>query len=97
VVVYFSGHGKADGDHFYLIPQDLVYIGPRDQLTTERLRQILAHSISDMELEDALRVIDAGQIFMIIDAWEARMAKPYGGDRKAGNVETEIIFAANVI
>ena len=41
VVVYFSGHGKADGDRFYLIPHDLGYSGRRDQLSADGLRQIL--------------------------------------------------------
>lgn len=68
VVLYFSGHGKARGDHFYLVPQDLGYSGRRDRLSDAGLEQILAHSISDLELEDAFRHIDAGQMFMIIDA-----------------------------
>lgn len=88
VVVYFSGHGKADGDHFYLIPHDLGYSGPRDSLSTEGLRQILANSISDVELEEAFRGIDAGQIFMIIDACNSGQALENKDEPRRGSMNT---------
>src|SRR5262249_50939236 len=52
VVVYFSGHGKANGDHFYLVPHDLGYSGSRERLSASGLQQVLKHSISDVELEE---------------------------------------------
>src|SRR5262249_11728971 len=59
VVVYFSGHGKATRDgRFYLIPTDIGY---------PTLDEVLQHSISDVELEQVFRSIDAGQILLIID------------------------------
>jgi WD40 repeat protein len=88
VVVYFSGHGKASGDHFYLVPHDLGYSGSRDQLSAEGLRQILTHSISDLELEEAFRGIDAGQIFMIVDACNSGQALENKDEPRRGPMNT---------
>jgi len=88
VVVYFSGHGKADGDHFYLVTHDLGYSGPRDQLSSEGLRQILMHSISDVELEEGFRGIDAGQMFMIIDACNSGQALENKDEPRRGPMNT---------
>jgi WD40 repeat protein len=88
VVVYFSGHGKASGDHFYLVPHDLGYSGPRDQLSDEGLQQILTHSISDLELEEAFRGIDAGQMFMIIDACNSGQALENKDEPRRGPMNT---------
>jgi uncharacterized caspase-like protein len=88
VVVYFSGHGKASGDHFYLVPHDLGYSGPRDQSSVEGLQQILTHSISDLELEEAFRDIDAGQMFMIIDACNSGQALENKDEPRRGPMNT---------
>jgi WD40 repeat protein len=88
VVVYFSGHGKASGDHFYLVPHDLGYSGSRDQLSDDGLQQILAHSISDLELEEAFRGIDAGQMFMIIDACNSGQALENKDEPRRGPMNT---------
>jgi WD40 repeat protein/uncharacterized caspase-like protein len=88
VVVYFSGHGKASGDHFYLVPHDLGYNGSRDQLSSEGLKLILAHSISDLELEEAFRGIDAGQMFMIIDACNSGQALENKDEPRRGPMNT---------
>jgi hypothetical protein len=88
VVVYFSGHGKAEGDHFFLVPHDLGYSGPRDQLSSEGLRQILMHSISDVELEETFRSIDAGQLFMIIDACNSGQALENKDEPRRGPMNT---------
>ena len=75
VVIYFAGHGVATRDgRFYLIPHDLGYSGPRTQLDAGSLQSILAHSISDRELEQALEGIDAGQIVLVIDACNSGQA-----------------------
>lgn len=68
VVFYFSGHGTAQDDHFYLIPHDLGYQGPRAKLDNTGLASILTHSISDLELEEALRNVDVDQLLLVIDA-----------------------------
>lgn len=60
VVVFYSGHGKATRDkRFYLIPHDVPY---------DSMEETLRHSISDAELEEAFRGVDAEQILFIIDA-----------------------------
>lgn len=74
IIIYFSGHGTAQGSSFYLIPHDLGYLGQRDKLDAASLRTILTHSISDRELEAAFEQIDAGQIMLIIDACNSGQA-----------------------
>lgn len=74
VIIYFAGHGTAQGNRFYLIPHDLGYIGARTQLDAAGLQKILAHSISDEELEQAVEGIDAGQLLMVIDACNSGQA-----------------------
>jgi uncharacterized caspase-like protein len=75
VVIYFSGHGTAVDDRFYLIPHDLGYQGRRDQLDTAAgLKSILAHSVSDLDLEDALKPLDADQLLLLIDACNSGQA-----------------------
>jgi len=74
VLLYFSGHGTARGDRFYLIPHDLGYDGQRAELNAAGLEQIVAHSISDLELEDALKPLDAAQLLLVIDACNSGQA-----------------------
>jgi WD40 repeat protein/uncharacterized caspase-like protein len=74
VVFYFAGHGTAQVNRFYLIPHDLGYVGGRDAIDDEGLKSILAHSISDLELQAAIEKIDAGQILMVIDACNSGQA-----------------------
>lgn len=74
VIVFFAGHGTAHGKQFYLIPHDLGYGGPRETLTAAGLQTILAHSISDRELEKLFEGIDAGQLLLVIDACNSGQA-----------------------
>lgn len=74
LIVYFSGHGTAQKDRFYLIPYDIGYMGPRKNLSSESLQAILAKSISNTELEEAFRGIDAGQLLLVIDACNSGQA-----------------------
>jgi Caspase domain/WD domain, G-beta repeat len=75
VVLFFAGHGLAEDPRFYLIPHDLGYAGPRDSAAmTTRLRDVLAHGISDEELERALEPLDAAQVLLIIDACNSGQA-----------------------
>jgi uncharacterized caspase-like protein len=87
VVFYFSGHGKASGDHFYLIPHDLGYLGPRSELKEGGLRTILEHSISDIDLEDALKPLDVDQLLLVIDACNSGQAL-YASDERRGPMNT---------
>lgn len=74
VIVYFAGHGTAQKARFYLIPHDLGYEGPRDALNESGLNTLLAHSISDRELEQAFERIDASDLLMVIDACNSGQA-----------------------
>jgi WD40 repeat protein len=74
LIVYFAGHGTAQQNRFYLIPHDLGYDGSRTSLNEAGLQAILAHSISDVELEQAFENIDAGQILLVIDACNSGQA-----------------------
>src|SRR5213078_886211 len=64
----------AQAARFYLIPHDLGYTGERTELTKEGLNTILAHSISDVELEAAVESIDASHLLLIIDACNSGQA-----------------------
>ncbi len=74
VVFYFSGHGTARQDRFYLIPHDLGYQGPRAKLDDAGEKLILSHSISDLELETELRNVDVDQLLLVIDACNSGQA-----------------------
>jgi WD40 repeat protein/uncharacterized caspase-like protein len=74
VVFYFSGHGTAVDDRFYLIPHDLGYMGPRARLDRAGLQLIISHSISDLELEAALKPVDVDQLLLVIDACNSGQA-----------------------
>ena len=74
VIIYFAGHGTAQGQRFYLIPHDLGYTGDRSALDAAGLNTILAHSISDQELEDSVEGLPAGSLLMVIDACNSGQA-----------------------
>ena len=74
VVIYFAGHGTAQAQRFYLIPHDLGYTGDRTKLTEQGLKTMLAHSISDIELESAVEGLDAGHLLLLIDACNSGQA-----------------------
>ena len=74
VIVYFAGHGTAQKARFYLIPHDLGYDGPVDGVDEAGLNTLLAHSISDRELEQAFEHIDASDLLMVIDACNSGQA-----------------------
>lgn len=73
VIIYFAGHGTAQGQRFYLLPHDLGYTGNRGSLDENGLKTILSHSISDLELEDAVEGL-AGSLLMVIDACNSGQA-----------------------
>ncbi len=74
VVVFFAGHGTAQQNQFYLIPHDLGFGGERSRIDKAGLQTILAHSISDRELEKAFAGVDAGQFLLVIDACNSGQA-----------------------
>jgi uncharacterized caspase-like protein len=74
VIIYFAGHGTAQIQRFYLIPHDIGYTGDRTKLNEQGLQSILAHSISDIELEEAVEGMDAGHLLLVIDACNSGQA-----------------------
>jgi WD40 repeat protein len=74
VIIYYAGHGTAQAARFYLIPHDLGYKGERTKLTEDGLNAMLAHSISDVELEQAVEGLDAGHLLLVIDACNSGQA-----------------------
>jgi WD40 repeat protein len=74
VFVYFAGHGTAQQNRFYLIPHDLGYSGSRNSVDAVGLTKMLAHSVSDKELEAAFEKVDAGQFLLVIDACNSGQA-----------------------
>ncbi len=74
VIIYFAGHGTAQAQRFYLIPHDLGYTGERTRLNEPGLKTILEHSISDVELEQAVEGLDAGHLLLVIDACNSGQA-----------------------
>jgi hypothetical protein len=74
LIIYYAGHGTANRDRFYLLPHDLGYAGDPANLTEKSLEQILAHGISDREIEEAVVKIDAGRLVLVIDACNSGQA-----------------------
>jgi WD40 repeat protein len=74
VVIYFAGHGLAYQSRFYMLPHDLGYEGSRRRLNEAGFASIMAHSISDRELEQAFEKVNAGQILFVIDACNSGQA-----------------------
>jgi hypothetical protein len=74
VIVYFAGHGTAKGARFYLVPHDLGYNGARAGIDARAVETILAHSVSDLELESAVEGLDAERMVLVIDACNSGQA-----------------------
>lgn len=74
VIVYFAGHGTAQGNQFYLIPHDIGYAEDRPQIEDDGLAELLRRSVSDRELERAFEQVDAAQILFVIDACNSGQA-----------------------
>ena len=74
VIIYFAGHGTAQGARFYLVPHDLGYSGPRAGIDARAVETILSHSVSDLELESAVEGLQAGQLVLVIDACNSGQA-----------------------
>jgi len=74
VFIYFAGHGAAADQRFYLIPYDLGYADSRTGLDQAGFMSIMDHSISDLELQDALEKVDARDLILVIDACNSGQA-----------------------
>jgi WD40 repeat protein len=74
VFAFVASHGTAAQERFYLIPNDLGYDGSRTQLDEQAVATILAHSISDQELEKAFEILDVARLLLVIDACNSGQA-----------------------
>jgi len=74
VFIFIAGHGTANQNHFYMIPHDLGYSGDRTKLDGDAIKSILAHSISDLELEKAFEPLDASRVLLVLDACNSGQA-----------------------
>jgi WD40 repeat protein len=74
VIIYYAGHGIAQGQRFYIIPHDLGYAGDRTKIDAAGMKTLLEHSLSDRELEAALESVDAAQAVLILDACNSGQA-----------------------
>jgi uncharacterized caspase-like protein len=57
-----------------VIPSDLGYMGKRTELDEKSVETILAHSLSDQELEQAFEPMNAGRLLLVIDACNSGQA-----------------------
>jgi uncharacterized caspase-like protein/WD40 repeat protein len=73
VVLYFAGHGVAQGDRFFLIPSDIAYQGSRADAGAA-IPQIVKRGISDLDLERVLEPLDATHVALVIDACQSGQA-----------------------
>ena len=74
LIIYYAGHGTAEKSRFYMVPHDLGYTGPRDQMDNAAFQTIVNRGISDEELEVILETVSAGRILLVIDACNSGQA-----------------------
>jgi WD40 repeat protein len=74
VLLFFSGHGIADGKRFVLLPHDLGYGGPRSALDEAAVAAMVSHGVSDADLEAAFDRVGAGEILLVVDACNSGQA-----------------------
>jgi WD40 repeat protein/uncharacterized caspase-like protein len=89
VIVYFSGHGVALESRFYILPHDLGYRGLRNDVDEEGLRQLIASSVSDLELEEHFENVDAGHLVFIIDACDSGQALDTDREKRRGPMNSK--------
>lgn len=72
LVIYFAGHGFARQQQFYFMSHNVGYNGPRAKAQVlANLPTIIRHSISDQDLEQALRDVDAANILLVLDTCDS--------------------------
>ena len=74
VVIFYAGHGLSVQNQFYVIPHDLGFTGRRVAVDAAGLQLLLAHSISDRELEQAFEPLNAGHLLLVLDACDSGQA-----------------------
>jgi WD40 repeat protein len=82
VVIFFASHGFAskNGGRFYLLPTDVLIGNP----TNSDSEKWTASAISDRELEEALRPLDATHIMLIIDSCRSGQVLNSSEERRRG-------------
>lgn len=77
VIIFFAGHGRAQGGRFFLIPYDIA-----GGAQPPSLLDVLARSISDQELERSFEGIDAGKVLLVIDTCDSGQVLEAGEKRR---------------
>jgi WD40 repeat protein len=82
-IMFFAGHGTADGQRYYLLPHDTKLNGP------EGLKSPAFHTsaISDDDLALALKNLDVANSALIIDACESGQAVQAADDWRRGPID----------
>ena len=84
-ILFFAGHGDAEGKSYYLFPQDVVFSGrSEDALAATRKT-----AISDSDLVEALQDLDVAAAALIIDACESGQAAQTSGDWRRGPIDAD--------
>jgi uncharacterized caspase-like protein len=71
VLIFFAGHGVARGQHYYLLPYDMAWMGSVDGVNARALDAITASSVSDADLERELAAINPRHLGMILDSCQS--------------------------
>lgn len=78
IILYFSGHGMRNDkkDRYFLIPHDMGYSGTRANLEFDAAGRglLIQRSISDENLNDALKKVDCHRIMLVMDACQSGQA-----------------------
>ena len=82
VLIFFAGHGVAKGQHYYLLPYDMAWMGAVNSLNARALDAIAASSVSDSDLERELAAINPKHLGMILDSCQS--GKLLEGERPRG-------------
>lgn len=72
LLIYLLGHGTSIGQRFYFLPHDFVF--------DNRNESYPEYAISDLDFGSQLENIDAGRLFMIVDA--CRSGQVLGEEKK---------------
>ena len=76
VLLYFSGHGVAVGDRFYLLPHDsAISADPRQgKLPAAAVKRAASSLISDADLERELQALNVAHAAIVLDACQSGQA-----------------------
>jgi uncharacterized caspase-like protein len=81
VLIYFSGHGMSDGERYHLLPHDARLSGD-----AAALKPVSNTTVSDADLAEALRPLQAGIAALVIDSCDSGRALEASDDRRRGPI-----------